>query len=295
MKNALDILQITLQTPGLNYAAIAALILLLWILLNTVRATIKLSFAVAREILPKITVFRSVLIVILTIFAVQNATNISDYIQYWETKGEAVAVTEYKQFSTSKTVAIFEAALRANTLPEEYNIITDSIEALRIEFGMDSLAAYQCMACECSMNPFIIRKDGVAAGIIQFTENGCKGLGFDLSAVKNWCEQRDAKRIMWATGQYLRSRANGKQVKTGLDFYMIVFAPGYLGKPPHQVLYNSGDAYRLNAGMDGFCIQDGIIVRHPSAVNGDITVNDVNLWMLYKSGQIIKKSLTFKN
>ena len=264
-------------------------------MLNTVRATIKLSFTVAREILPKITVFRSVLIVILTIFAVQNATNISDYIQYFETKSEAVEVTEYNQFSTSKAVAIFEAALKANTLPEEYNIITDSIEALRVEFGMDSLAAYQCMACECSMNPFIVRKDGVAAGIIQFTENGCKGLGFDLSAVKNWCEQRDAKQIMWATGQYLRSRANGKQVKTGLDFYMVVFAPGYLGKPPNQVLYSSGDAYKLNAGMDGFCIQDGIIVRSPAAVNGDITIQDVGLWQKYKVGQIIKRSLKFKN
>ena len=292
MKSISDILQITIQTPCLNYVVYFAAFYIFFSAIKTTGNLIRGIQWVAGKVFVKPSLWFAIFTGILTIFAVSNTQTISDHLQYWETKSEAVQ--QYNEFNTSKTVAIFEAELRRNTLPEEYNLITDSLQAWRLEFGMDSTAAYECMICECALNPFIVRKDGIAAGPIQFTSNGCKGLGFDLSEVKKWCEQRDAKGLMMATGAYLRSRAKGKAIKTGLDFYITVFAPGYLGFGPEKVLYNSGDAYRLNSGMDGFAVENGIIVRSPSAVNGDITVNDVKLWMEFKTGQLIKKSLKLK-
>jgi hypothetical protein len=287
-----DILQIAIQIPGINYVVYFAAFYLLFSAIKTAGNMVRSARWLAGKVFVKPSLWYAVFTGILTIFAVQYTQTISDYLQYWETKSEAVQ--QYNGFGTSKTVAIFEAELRRNTLPEEYNLIIDSLQAWRLEFGMDSTAAYECMICECALNPFIVRKDGIAAGPIQFTSNGCKGLGFDLSTVKKWCEQRDAKSLMMATGAYLRSRAKGKAIKTGLDFYITVFAPGFLGCKPDQVLYDSGNAYYLNRGMDGFCIQNGIVVRSPAAINGNITVNDVNLWMRFKTGQLVKKSLKFK-
>ena len=292
MKNVLDSIQILIQYPGISHVIVLIGLHLLLSALKATGAAISAARYVSGKVLMKITLWRAIFLGIIAIFVVEFMP-LGDWIQYIETKSEAVQ--EYNGFSTSKTVAIFEAELRRQTTSEEYNIITDSIQAWRVEFGMDSTAAYECMVCECSLNPFVIRKDGIAAGIIQFTGNGCDKMPFKMNDIKRWCEKRDAERMMWATGHYIRLWGKNKRIKTGLDFYITVFAPGYLGFGPDKVLYNSGDAYRLNAAMDGFRIENGIIVRSPGAVNGDITVRDVGLWQKYKVGQLIKRSLKFKN
>jgi len=295
MKPTIDTIQILLQTPGLQYPSTVLLIWLLLSVIKTIFAVIRQTRIIAGAMFYKITLWRLVVIIFISIFVVQNVELITDALQYAETRAAGIQHKQYASFSASKKVAIYEAALREKTMPDEYNIITDSIRAWVTEFGMDSTAIYECVLCECGLNPFVVRQDGIAAGFVQFTNVGCDQMPFTLSDVKKWCYDRNAEKMMWATGFYLRYWSRGKELKTGLDCYLAVFAPAHLGKPLETPLYDSGEAYRLNRGIDGFDVVNGMVVRRPSAVDGKITIQDLHFWMEYKNSNFIKSQLRFKN
>jgi len=295
MKPIIDTIQILLQTPGLQYPATVVLIWLLLSVIKTVFAAIRQTRIIAGAMFYKLNIWRFVVIIFISIFVVQNVEYLTDALQYAETRAAGIHAGQYASFSESKKVAIYEAALRNKTMPDEYNIITDSIRAWVAEFWMDSTALYECVLCECALNPFVVRQDGIAAGFVQFTNIGCDKMPFTLSDVKKWCYDRNAERMMWATGIYLRYWSRGKKLKTGLDCYLAVFAPAHLGKSMETVLYDSGEAYRLNRGIDGFEIVDGMVVRMPGAVDGKITIQDLFYWMEYKNSNFIKSQLRFKN
>jgi hypothetical protein len=97
------------------------------------------------------------------------------------------------------------------------------------------------------------------------------------------------------TEMYLVSRSKGKPMPRSCDVYTCVFAPGYLGFGDDQNLYSisDGDAYYLNAGLDGYYLQQvgdkQIIMHSRKAADGRITINDLALALAAKKAALAKK------
>ena len=294
MKNALDALQIILQTPVINTVVAPFLFIALVTATKAAAKIWRYGWVVLKEIksvFPKIGIKNAIFCGLFVIFVTNYGGWLALQVEYIETRYIDPVYAGQFSYSSDHVTAIYEQELRRHVDDYEFKIIQDSVRAMCDLFGCDSSAIYECMLPECGMNPFVIRTDGIAAGPIQFTRIGCKDLPFDLDQIKKWCRERNTRALMSATRQYLVSRSNGHQIKTGLDVYVCVFAPGYLGSSPDAVLYNSGAAYRLNSGIDGWVLNEGRIYRNPAAVDGSITVRELGLWMTAKKINLIKSSL----
>ena len=297
MSQISDILQIALESDLIRPFAAFALFILIVTAWKATGEVWRFGWQVLRKIkslFPKIGFWNAVKCAIFVIFVSFKWQWLSLQIQYIETRYlNPVTSGEFSGYSSEKTTAIYEAELRRYVDDYEFRIIQDSVRAMSAMFGCDSSAIYECAYPECSLNPFVVRPDGVAAGFIQFTAAGCKDLPFNLATVKNWCYNRNARAMMSATRQYLQRAANGRQLKTGKDVYLAVFCPREIGSGPDAVLYDSGAAYEMNKFLDGWKIESGKIVRSPSAVDHRITAGELNLWMQYKKIQLIKRSNIF--
>jgi hypothetical protein len=296
MTNFSDAIQTLLQIPGVAAitGAILAVLLITALkatatLLRATRATLKFT----RGLFPKMGVKNFLIIAFFAIFVEYKGEVISGWLQYFETRYlRPVASGEYADYSADHLTAIYETELRRHVDPYEFKVIQDSVRAMSVLFGCDSSAIYEAALPECGLNPFVIRRDGVAAGWIQFTNAGCKGLPFTLDHIKNWCKTRNTAAIMSATRQYLVSRSHNRHIKTGLDVYICVFAPAFLGCPADKAMYCTPSIeYQMNKNLDGWHIESGRIVRSPGAMDGKITVGELGLWMNYHKGQLIRKSL----
>lgn len=289
-----DILQIALESEAVRPFAAFALFILIAVTWNTTGEVWRFGWQVLRKIkslFPKLTIWNAVKCAVFVIFVCAKWQWLSLQIQYIETRYlNPVTSGEFSGYSSDHVTAIYEAELRRHVLDDEFRIIQDSVRAMSAMFGCDSSAIYECAYPECSLNPFVVRPDGVAAGFIQFTGLGCKELPFNLATVKNWCYTRNARAMMSATRQYLQRAANGRQLKTGKDIYLAVFCPSKIGCGPDAVLYDSGPAYEMNKQLDGWCLESGKIVRSPAAVDHRITAGELDLWMQYKKIQLIKRS-----
>jgi len=288
MKPTIDTIQILLQTPGLQYPATVVLIWLLLSVIKTIFAVIRQTRIIAGAMFYKITLWRLVVIIFISIFVVQNVEYLTDALQYAETRTAGIQAGQYAGYSSDHLTAIYEEELKKHTDPYEFKVIKDSVTSWVLEFGCDSSAIYECAYPECGLDPFAIHKDGCAAGFIQFTISGLNGSGKSLDYVKQVCKDRNIIEMMRLTGWYFRDRAKGRKLQKGIDIYLLVFCPKFVGCQPEQVLYNSGSSYSMNRNLDGWGIENGKIVRSPQYINGDITANELNLWLESKKGKLIK-------
>jgi len=296
MTNFADLIQIALQTEAVRPFAALILFILIAVTWNTTGEVWRFCWQVLRKIkslFPKIGFWNAVKCAVFVIFVSCYWQWLSLQIQYIETRYlNPVTSREFSGYSSDHVTAIYEAELRRHVDDYEFRIIQDSVRAMSLLFGCDSSAIYEAALPECGLNPFVIRRDGVAAGWIQFTNAGCKGLPFTLDHIKTWCKTRNTAAIMSATRQYLGSRSHNRHIKTGLDVYICVFAPAFLGCPAETAMYSAPSIeYQMNKSLDGWTVESGRIVRSPGAMDGKITVGELGLWMNYHKGQLIRKSL----
>ena len=100
-------------------------------------------------------------------------------------------------------LSCYENALSRNLSETEAQIVKQRTRQLAARIGSTPLAIYEVAWSECGLNPFTIRKDGLAAGWIQFTTAGLDGLGYSLDQVKAACQRRDIGLIMDLTDAYI--------------------------------------------------------------------------------------------
>ena len=194
-------------------------------------------------------------------------------------------------------LSCYENALSRNLSESEAETVKQRTRQLAARVGSTPLAIYEVAWSECGLNPFTIRKDGLAAGWIQFTSAGLDGLSHSLDQVKQACQRRDIGLIMDLTDAYILRAANGRNLPTSTDIYIAVFAPAFIGMPDNTVLYSgwSRPSYYLNIGLDGYAptekkLPDGrakiVWVRQP---DGKITIHDMRLALAAKRHGFLKQ------
>ena len=186
----------------------------------------------------------------------------------------------------------YETELKKHCNESDFNTVRDSTYQLAKELGCEPLAIYEVAQSECGMNPFCIRKDGGAAGWIQFTRIGVRDLGGSLEQVKGWCAGRDATKIMMLTGKYMRKAAAGRSLQNSTAVYCAVFAPGKISHGENEVLYKgwSNPEYYLNKGLDGYEIREnGKVLHMASLADGVLTKNDLKGALAYKKAKLLEK------
>lgn len=303
MKSLSDLLQILLSLPG--WVGYVACFIMVAFFLQAVRI---LRFAwsglaLLISLLRKVAVKPSpgwilwVALLALPLWAFRQST--SDGLQWVEQR--YLNPLFFTPDTSNHMLAIYEMEMALYCDPYECEIIRTRTRQIAEKVGSTPLGIYEVAFSECGMNPFIVRTDGVAAGWIQFTRAGLIGTGFTLEQVKEACRQRNTALIMDLTEIYLVNRSKGKPMPRSCDVYTCVFAPGYLGFGDDQMLYgiSDGAAYYLNAGLDGYYLQQvgdqQIIMHSRKAADGRITINDLALALAAKKAALAKKYENLKH
>lgn len=225
------------------------------------------------------------------------STPIIDWFEYMEqVYFEPVAPGQVRA-DTAQLIAIYEDEIRRHTSPAEFQIVRDSTRATAERIGSTPVAIYEAAYLECGLNPFRVRDDRVAAGWIQFTRVGLQGLGVSLEQAISACQRRDAALIMRLTDTYLRRKADrlpqGVSLANTIDLYLAIFAPAHIGAGPDRVVYAgfSNPAYYKNSGLDGWHLDNGVIVRGRSRVDGKITAYEIYLALERKKALLLKNGV----
>lgn len=284
-----DIAQILLTGPLPVSGAVLLALLLLFVTKATGRTLhyVVRAVGVVRSFLPKATIWNGVLCSLFAFVFYAFRFEISDYIQYFEQLHRPVYAVQYDSEEVTRK---YQQRLSENVSPQEYGIIRDSIAAISAELGLTPSAIYETALPECSLNPFVIRQDGVAAGIIQFTSAGLQGSGASLDQVKDVCRDRNTPEIMRLTGWYLRNAAKNGKLTTGADVYTAVFCPSAINKPESAVLYSgyNNPSYYLNRGLDGWVMSGNKVVRDPAKIDGLIQKYELYLWLEYHKQKLMQ-------
>lgn len=293
MKNLLDFLQILITLPALRWigcvllvAALAQAVRLLRVSVSTLRAVVaaclvpvwKIHFWVKCAI-PGTLVF---------LFS-DPLHDLSQEIEYRLLQPVYVGQTA----TDDARMAAYERILRKHTDSYEFSVVKRWTAETAGKINSTPLAIYETALLECGLNPFRVRDDRVAAGWIQFTDAGCKGLGVTKAQVIAACENRDIETIMRLTDAYLVRRweqSGGPDMRNTIDLYLAVFAPAHIGRAPEQVVYKgyNNAAYYKNAGLDGWFQDGGKIVRKASECDGEITIWEIFLCLEQKKGLALR-------
>ncbi len=306
MQQASDIIQIML-TDGtwIGYVCWVIAVLLFFQLLKLAFVPVRLFAWVwsIRHIIfvtPGKWFLAKVLLCALLLWMMRN--QVSDGIQYVEQRYIHPAFV--MDDTTRHTMAIYEAELSKRLDSYEFETVKNRTHEMAAKYGSTPLAIYEVAYSECGLNPFTIRTDGVAAGWIQFTNAGLNGLMINgrkatLEQVKDACRRRDIETIMDLTDQYFATRTKGMPLTRSVDVYVCVFAPGHIGKPDNQVLYEgrNNPSYYMNKGLDGYYIANiggrQQIFRSQAACDGRITIQDMALALQAKKSRLIRQYNTF--
>lgn len=226
------------------------------------------------------------------------STPLSDFIQEVEQRYlSPVYVGDYTPDSTG-IIEIYERQIAEHCTGNQFNIVRDSTRAIAARIGSTPRAIYETALLECGLKWWRVRDDQVAAGWIQFTNAGLKGLGVSKQQVINACNSRSdaaCSFIMALTGQYLARKAErmkeGATLLNTIDLYLAVFAPAHIGKVPDAVVYAgfNNPAYYKNSGLDGWWIESGKILRSKSARDGKITIFEIWCALESKRARLVKK------
>ncbi len=199
-------------------------------------------------------------------------------------------------------VDMYLKRLRDSTQSEyEYNSVVKLFNELQDTLKLRTvLSLYEPINIECGMNPFRVRDDGRAAGLIQFTNDGLenifyKGKRVTLDAVKECCKVRDIDMMCSITKMYLLNVFKSKKAFSKyIDVYIAIFAPAHVGKDDNFVLYQgkNNDEYYLNAGFDGWYLSNaGQILYAKSMKDYKITILEVKLTVIAKRERLMKQYL----
>lgn len=293
MKQASDIIQLLLTELG-PFSLITAMVLA-WALFQVFRicnallwATVKV-LAVSKQVLYNpFTKGHALQILLIGVLIYLNGETVSDGIQYVE---QMVISPTYVQSDTSYYIeSRFEDVIKRHTNEAQFLTVRDSTRALAKEIGCSPSDIYLVAYSECGLNPFTVRKDGIAAGWIQFTRAGLNGLDRSLEDVRRSCEAKDTKEIMRLTGSYIRRAAAGKKIENATQFYCAVFAPGKLGAGMDDVLYSgfNNPEYYLNAGLDGYFVENEKVLYLPFRKDGKLTKRDLHAALEYKKAKFLR-------
>jgi len=285
MKNAIDLIQIAIKNPiGATITALL-LVLLFRFGFTLISDLLKYAGVFGHRYIIKPTKKNGFVICLLSLLLFFFSGTISDELQLLEqTKMFPIYAFEYTP-DESKAVAIFETEIQKKVSPSDFEYLKQSVKFVADSLGCTPLVVYQVALSECRLNPFTIRADEVAAGWMQLTNNGCAGLVLNGEAVtmpkvRAACRAKNIRYIMDACTLYLLDRANGKKVSNLKDFYLLVFAPAFVGSSDSVVLYEgfNNASYYLNSGLDGYFVDGaGRIVRLNRAKDGKITVGELHL------------------
>lgn len=216
----------------------------------------------------------------------------SDALQWLETP---VYQDQYSSMADEEINKAFERKIMDINPPYISNETIKRTRQLANELQIPANWIYQTALSECSLKPLTIRRDGIAAGWIQFTRIGLSGVTNEsLSDVKSYCQNGQISQIMDLTDKYVRHHANGKKITRPVDFYLIVFSPANLGADYDKVLYQgeNNPSYYLNAGFDGYTkLDNGRIVRLRKKRDYKITVGELALCLEAKKNNLIQKTI----
>ncbi|GAB4043135.1 transglycosylase SLT domain-containing protein [Spirosoma litoris] len=128
----------------------------------------------------------------------------------------------------------------------------------RLKVKPDWLMVVMCFESAGTFRPDIKNPYSGAVGFIQFTPYGIRRLD---TSVRKLGRMGAVEQLIWVE-RYFAPYAG--QMHNVYDVYIVVFAPAYLGKPEHQVLYRADGAtaldrrrYRYNRQLDSN--RDGVI------------------------------------
>lgn len=290
MKPLLDILQIILSLPGaLGFLACMLTVLLLWQVWKSaveIMGAAAWGFGWLRRRLVRLSLWRLGFIGLAAMPVFFARFWISDQIQYIE----QIIQPAYVTGDTSRhALAIYEAELDRHCDSYEAAVVKRRVREIAAKIGSTPLAVMEVAYSECGLNPFQVRKDGIAAGIIQFTRAGAQGIT-TLEAVKEACKRRDVERMMDWTETYLVNAAAGRALPDATAVYVAVFAPGHIGADDGRVLYEgwNNPSYRLNDCFDGYYVeQSGRIIRSRGAMDGRITIAELRLHLEAKKARLL--------
>lgn len=293
MKPTLDTLQILLALPW-PYALATSVLLAVLILqaIKLAREAFSLFWAALlwlRSLLLRRTKGNAFLVAFAGLLLFSFRASVHDALQEVEVNYLSPVYIDAADTS-AWALSKYEAHMEKQLSEREADIVKRHTRELAARLGCSPLAIYEVAYSECSLNPFTIRKDGIAAGWIQFTAAGLSGLGVSLDEVKAACRRRDTEYIMGLTDRYMTRAAQGLPLPTSTEVYMAIFAPAKLSQPGNPVLYQgrNNPAYYLNEGLDGYApiaqpMADGRTrihwVRRP---DGAITKEDMRLLLAAK-------------
>lgn len=211
----------------------------------------------------------------------------ADFLQRFETP---VYLGQFDSIPPDAVAGVFEREIMRINPPGVAAVTIQRTRQLADTLHIPAWWIYSTALPECGLNPFTIRKDGIAAGWIQFTTVGLKSHGVALETVKQWCRNGDITAMMNLTDRYMLCAAGGKSLTRPVDAYLCVFCPSAVGKPTDFVLYEgwNNPSYYLNAGLDGYQVQDGRVVRKNAWKDGRITVGELALCLEYKKAKLLQ-------
>jgi hypothetical protein len=214
---------------------------------------------------------------------------ISDFVQRFETP---VYDGQYDGLSSDNISEAFERKIMDLNPAYISNEVIKRTRLLAAELQIPPHYIYQTALSECSLKPLTIRRDGIAAGWIQFTAIGLSGITSESFAdVKEYCKNGQISQIMDLTDKYVRYHTKGKKIERAVDFYLVVFSPANLGRGNDAVLYEGANnpAYYLNDVFDGYTQKaDGRIVRSRKNIDYRITVGELALCIEAKKNKLIQ-------
>jgi hypothetical protein len=292
VKKAIDIIQLLLTDLG-PFSFLMAVILA-WALFQAgkvagflLQACVLAAKAIRAVSFNPFTIHNGALVLLVGSIIYLKGDTVTTGLQYIEQRISPTYITNDTSFFAESR---FEDVIKRHTNEAQFLTVRDSTRALAKEIGCRPQDIYLVAYSECGLNPFTVRTDGIAAGWIQFTRAGVKGLGRSLEDVKAACSAKDAVEVMRLTGAYIRRAAAGRKVETAQDFYCAVFAPAKMGAGMDDALYSgfSNPEYYLNAGLDGYFLESGKVLYLPHLKDGKLTKRDLMAALEYKKAKFLK-------
>jgi hypothetical protein len=310
-RTVFDVVQVMLQQDaGLRWVFCVGLVIFFWQVFKLIGGFRRALWWIFRQFKPLFFKWRLRNLIIAAglgtlIFSMSGLIN--DLLQEVEQRYfTPVWLGQFKDVNEEHLVAIYESELAKKLDSYELEVVKRRTRETAEKIHSTPLAIYECAYLECGLNPFTVRKDGVAAGWIQFTRVGLGGIKYEGQAVSfdqvlYACRQRNINLMMDLSEIYLLDkfqRAGKIPLNNTVDLYLSLFAPVHIGAPHEKVIYQGYDnpSYYLNKGLDGWYVQDNDagkrqIFRKSKACDGAITIWEIFLALEAKKGQLVSRYL----
>ncbi len=310
-RSILDVVQVMLQQePTIRWLFCVGLVVFLWQTAKIMGGLRRMIWWLFKQVKP---VFfrwkmRNLLIAAgigTLVFFLSGPLN--DWLQEIEQRYfSPVWLGKYSDVDEAHLLSIYETEMAKYLDNYELDVVKRRTKETAEKIQSTPLAIYECAYLECGLNPFTVRKDGVAAGWIQFTRAGLGGMRYqgqsvNFDQVLYACKHRNIGLMMDLSEIYLVSKfqhAEKMPLNNTVDLYLALFAPVYIGRAHDQVIYQGYDnpSYYLNKGLDGWFVQDNAagqkqIFRKSKACDGAITIWEIYLALEAKKGQMVSRYL----